>query len=74
MKSSGWGLWHTGCGWVRFMCVWNSGRMADEFKMIQLDLLSMISCVRMTAVDKQDKINNEDSTTILCYWIFFSIC
>lgn len=39
--------------------------------MIQRGLLSIILCVRMTAVDKQDKINNENSTTVLCYWIYF---
>lgn len=62
------GFIHT---WVRFMRAWNSGSMADGCKMIQLGLLSIMSCVRMTAVEKQDKINNEDSTTVLCYWIIF---
>lgn len=58
--------------WVRFTCSWNSGRMADGCKIILLGLLSIISCVRVTAVDKQDKINDEDPTTILCSGFFFS--
>lgn len=45
--------------------------MADGCKIIQLGLLSTILCVRMAAVDKQDKINNEETTNILLYWIFF---
>lgn len=54
------------------MCAWNSGRMADECKIILLGLLSIISCMRMTAVDKKDKINNDDPTTMLCSGYFFS--
>lgn len=56
LKSNGWGLWHTGCAWIRFMCARNNGRMAHGCKMIQLGFLSMILCVRMTVVDKQDKL------------------